>query len=299
MKADEMNITRAEYPGGAVFRTADGYPRMLESGRERAAILSWRLLLCIAALTLLVRVAYMIIFESWNFKDDWAFGHEVARIGQWVAKGNGFTLEGSSPTAKFPPLYPLFIGGIFCLFGIYSKMAAVSLFLFQSACSAVIAICLAKVGSRLFGRTTGVIAGLMWAFYPTSIFYSVVRIWYCELTLLFVLLVITIAVTTERRPKFVTVVFLGALSGLTLLTDSTMALYLPLLFLWMLLTWRVKLSKGIILMALWGITAGLVVSPWMVRNWFVLGSPQPLKSNFGLELFLGNSSISSVTSDRT
>jgi len=94
--------------------------------------------LLIAALTVLVRVAYMMVFESWEFKHEWAFGHEMGRMGQWLAEGKGFTLDGTSPTAKFPPVYPLVVGGIFNVFGAYTKAAAVALFLFQSVCWAAV-----------------------------------------------------------------------------------------------------------------------------------------------------------------
>jgi 4-amino-4-deoxy-L-arabinose transferase-like glycosyltransferase len=249
--------------------------------------LSWQLLLCIAALTLLVRVAYMIVFESWNFKDEWAFAYEMGRIGQWLAEGKGVTLDGSSPTARFPPLYPLFVGGVFYLLGPFTKAAAVSLFMFQSVCSALIAICLASLGSRLLGRTTGIIAGLIWAFYPAAIFYSVVRIWYCELALLLVLSVTMIAVTTGYSPTFRRIAIMGALSGLTVLTDSTMVIYLPLLLIWMLFARRVQWPRLIGLAAVWTITAGVVTSPWILRNWLQLGSPVLLKSNLGSELLFG------------
>jgi 4-amino-4-deoxy-L-arabinose transferase-like glycosyltransferase len=175
----------------------------------------------------------------------------------------------------------------------------VSLFLFQSVCSALIAVCLANLGNRLFGRTTGIIAGLVWVFYPTSIFYSAVRIWYCELALLLLLLLITIALPSKDAISSGRVALLGALSGLTVLTDSTLALYLPLLLLWMLVARRVQLSRLVFLVVLWGITAGLVTSPWMIRNWVALDSPRLGKSNLGQELFTGNSSFSSGANDRT
>jgi 4-amino-4-deoxy-L-arabinose transferase-like glycosyltransferase len=240
-----------------------------------------------------MRVAYMITFETWNFKNDWVFGHEMGRIGQWLAEGKGVTLNGSSPTARFPPLYPLVVAGSFYLFGAYTKTAAVLLFLFQSVCSAAIAMCLVNLGNRLVGVKAGMIAGVIWAVYPTSIFYSVIRIWYCELALALVLLIVTITVRNLPSPGFKLVAGLGALSGLTVLTDSTMAVYLPLILLWMLFACRVQLSKMIMLVVVWGITAGVVVSPWMVRNWLVLGSPVFLKSNFGAQLFIQNSSQTS------
>jgi hypothetical protein len=246
----------------------------------------------------MVRIVCMALCQTWDFKNEWVFGHEMGRIGQWLAQGQGFTLDGVSPSAKFPPIYPFLVGGFFSVFGIYSKASAVGLFLFQSLCSAGIAICLVVVGNHVFGRTTGLIAGWAWAFYPTSIFYSAIRIWYSELAVLLLMLSITIAYTSRQSKSSRRIAILGALGGFTVLTDSTMALYLPLLLLWMLLARRVQVSRLVFLVALWGLTAGVVTSPWMMRNWLAVGSLQPLKSNFGLELFKGNSPFSSGINDR-
>jgi hypothetical protein len=153
-------------------------------------------------------------------------------------------------------------------------------FSYYSRSAPRIAIFIVILGNRLIGRTTGLIAGLAWAFYPTSIFYSVVRIWYSELAVLVLMLSITIALTSRESIVSRRIALLGALSGLTVLTDSTMALYLPLLLLWILFTRRVQVSKMVVLIAVWGIAAGAVMSPWMTRNWLVLGSPIFLKSQF-------------------
>jgi hypothetical protein len=53
------------------------------------------------------------------------------------------------------------------------------------------------------------------------------------------------------------------------------------------------------MVAIWGVTVGTVISPWIMRNWLVLGAPTLLKTNFGKELFTGNSSFSSGANDRT
>jgi hypothetical protein len=121
------------------------------------------------------------------------------------------------------------------------------------------------------------------------------RIWYSELAVMLLLLAITIAATAKGSPTVRRSALLGGLSGLLVLTDSTMVLYLVLLLLWMLFARGVKLPRFIASVIVWGLAAGVVVSPWALRNWFVLGSPQIVKSNFGLELFLGNNPFSSGT----
>jgi 4-amino-4-deoxy-L-arabinose transferase-like glycosyltransferase len=249
----------------------------------------------IAATTLVVRVALMVILQSWEFPHEWAYGHEMGRMGRWLAEGQGFSLDGETPTAKFPLVYAGVVAGAFSVFGVYSKAAAIGLFLFQSVCASLTAICLVVLGNHLLGRTAGLIAGFAWAFSPSSIFRSVSRIWYSELAVMLLLLAITIAATAKGSPTVRRSALLGGLSGLLVLTDSTMVLYLVLLLLWMLFARGVKLPRFIASVIVWGLAAGVVVSPWALRNWFVLGSPQIVKSNFGLELFLGNNPFSSGT----
>ena len=277
----------------------ENYLRTTEkSVPEDALSLSRNSLYCLIAATLIVRVATMLLFQSWEFSSEWAYGFEMGHIGRWLAEGKGFSLDGGSLSAKFPPLYPLVVAGFFAAFGVYSQAAAIGLFLLQSLCAAVTALCLAVLGNRLFGRIPGLIAGFIWAFYPTSIFNSVFRIWFSELEVMLVLLIITIAVMSTRPPTFRQVVFLGGLSGLLILTDSTMTLYLPLLFLWVLFRQRMALRQLSACLALWVVVAGVVVSPWVIRNWLALGVPRLVKSNLGLELFTGNHSFASGTNDR-
>jgi hypothetical protein len=245
------------------------------------------------AVALVARVACMVILQSWEFEDDWHYGFEMGRIGKWLAEGQGFTLTGETPTAKFPPLYPFVVAGAFSVFGIFSTAAAISLFLSQSLYAAVSAVCLFILGSHYFGRTTGLLAGFAWALYPSSVFQSIFRIWYTELSVMLLLVTVVVAVTAKPPFSLRQIAYLGGLSGLVILTDSTMFVYLLLLFAWVLLIQKAKLSKLAVMIVVWGMAAGVVVSPWMFRNQFVLGAPYLLKSNFGLELFRGNNAFSS------
>jgi 4-amino-4-deoxy-L-arabinose transferase-like glycosyltransferase len=260
---------------------------------------SWKMLLLIVVAALVVRIVCLLALQSWEFNREWVYGHEMGRIGKWLALGKGFMLEEDTPTAKFTPAYPFVVAGFFLLFGVYSKAAAIGLFLFQSLCAGVSAVCLVILGNRFFGRTAGLMAGCMWVIYPTSIFYSVVHIWYCEFAVMLLLLTMVVAVMAERPPTLWHIAGLGGLSGLIMLTDSTMNLYLPLLLLWTLVVGRVGLPKLTIAGVVWVVAAGIVVSPWIVRNGLLIGSPRLMKSNAGEALFYGNNPFSSGTNDRT
>jgi 4-amino-4-deoxy-L-arabinose transferase-like glycosyltransferase len=262
--------------------------------QNNATFSSCKSLIIIFATTLLVRIGVMVILRSWEFPNEWRFGYEMGLLGRGLAEGKGFVLRDlSSPSAAFPPVYPLMVWGVFAVFGVYSKAAAIVLLLFQSVCSAVSAVCLAVLGNRLLQRPAGLVAGFVWALYPSSIYRSVIKIWYSELAVMLLLIALTVAVTAMYPATFRLLSFLGALSGLIVLTDPTMALYLPLLVLWMLFARGIEISRLVALVVAWGIVAAVVVSPWAIRNWYVMGSPRIVKSNFGGALFYGNNSFAS------
>ncbi len=233
----------------------------------------------------------MVVLQSWEFYDQWQFGWEIGKLGRSLASGLGISFR-NIPSAKFPPVYPLIVGGVFAVFGIYSTASAVILFLLQSIFSAFTAVFLTILGSRFFGRKEGIIAGFIWAFYPTSILYSVKFVWYSELVVMLVLLQIIIASRPKPFQLFTRVACLGGLSGLIVMTDSTMTIYPVLLLLWMMYVSKLTLKKWILSGIIWFIAFGICVSPWGIRNYLVVGSPSILKSNFGLELFLGNNPYS-------
>jgi hypothetical protein len=120
-----------------------------------------------------------------------------------------------------------------------------------------------------------------------------VRVWYSELSIMLVLLFALVAFSVDRLPLLLLVVLLGGLCGLLLVTDSTMMVYCGLVFLWVLYQRKVRLGKAVGLALIWASIVGIVVSPWALRNWLVLDTPGIVKSNFALELFLGNNPYSS------
>jgi hypothetical protein len=128
----------------------------------------------------------------------------------------------------------------------------------------------------------------MWAFYPTSIFYSIIRVWYSELALMLLLVAALIAITAQPPATFWRTAIFAALSGLIILTDPSMSIYLGLLLLWMLWMQKAKLTRLVVLQVAGAVVLGVVVSPWVIHNQMVLGSPQLVKANFGRELFIGN-----------
>ncbi|MGH7543561.1 MAG: ArnT family glycosyltransferase [Gemmatimonadota bacterium] len=249
-------------------------------------------LLALALLGVGVRIVCVVALQSWSFERDYDFGYEMGQLGATLVQDGGFlTVETPPrPTAKFPPLYPVVVAAFFKIFGVFSVPAAIGLFVFQIVCAAVSTILLMRIGERVFDRRAGLIAGMIWAFYPTSIFFSSVRIWYSELAVMLLLAVVAITVTGESPLALGRIACLAVLSGLLVLTDSTMILYLPLLALWAAYRGARNPAGLIGRFGAWAVVFLVVCSPWLVRNWSIWGTPLLAKSNLGLELVLGNAS---------
>src|SRR5580765_6313481 len=105
---------------------------------------------------LLIRVLYMTLAHTYRFRvseDHFQFGWEMGRIGRALATGRGFSdpFDGQTgPTAWNPPLYPLLIGGVFRVFGSYTKLSAWVLLALNSVLSAATAPAIVEIAKRCF-----------------------------------------------------------------------------------------------------------------------------------------------------
>jgi 4-amino-4-deoxy-L-arabinose transferase-like glycosyltransferase len=258
--------------------------------------ISPKTLMIIFITALILRVIFMVILESWLFSRNYLFGFEIGDIARWLADGKGFITiwnkNTPSPSATYPPIYPLIMGGAFYIFGTFSKAAAISLFLFQSVCAAISAVCLAVLGNKLFNRTAGLIAGFAWSVFPGSVFFSVKQIWYSEIEVMLILFLIIVTISVKQSNSFRRIFLQGFLCGLLILTDSAMIIYPVFLLAWILISLRLRPAMLFLFFSIWLITTIGVISPWMMHNWYVFGTLNVTKSNLGQELFTGNNPFS-------
>ena len=119
-------------------------------------------------LALLTRLLYFGFFPPRSIQLDDAESWDG--IAWNLAEGRGFLDANGLPTSVRPPVYPLFLAGIYKVFG-HSYPAAK---LAQILLSALTCALLFLIGSRVFGEKLGFISGLVCAFYPPLIVYSVI-----------------------------------------------------------------------------------------------------------------------------
>lgn len=236
-------------------------------------------------------MAYMQTFQIPDNQDSYNFGYETGRIARSIASGQGFSspLQGfSGPTAWVPPIYPYLLAGIFKLFGIYSNNSALIAFVLNSLFSALTCSTIFSIGRKTFGPQVAAWAGWTWAFFPYAVFWSIGWAWAITLSAFLFSLIFLLALRLQHSAAAKDWLTFGILWGLIALTDTAILSMLPLFTAW--LCYRLRQQGMALGRALTAFTVAFVaiVSPWLVRNYLTFGELVFIRSNFGIELHLGN-----------
>ena len=224
-------------------------------------------------------------------EDYFGFGWEVGRVARALATGHGFSspYQGDTgPTAVLPPLYPLLVGGIFKIFGVYTRASAIVLLVIQSLTSAVTCIPIYFIGQRTFGARVARLAGWAWVFFPYAIFISAATIWSTSLSALLVALIFWLALRIGKGAGWGDWLALGAAGGMAALVNPTILPICAALGAWIWYCQRPRQAQVLTGAAVAAAIVALCIAPWIIRNYRVFGRLIPMRSNLGLHLYVGN-----------
>ncbi len=259
---------------------------------------------------LVVRLVYITAAHSYRFHaldDHFEFGWEAGRVGRSLALGHGFADPfipiGTGPTAWLPPLYPLVIGAVFRVFGIYTQLSGWVLLALNSLCGAATIPAIYEIALRCFGagddahrgRRIALWSAWIWALYPATMQYSVRWIWEMSLTTMLFAWVLVVALrlrgvggVSVGRSRAGLWIGFGVLWGMIALSNATPLLFLPVCGIWVVAGMRDK-REAFAGAALAAILFLACAAPWAWRNWQVFHAFIPVRGNFGAELHMGNS----------
>src|SRR3984957_14799989 len=243
---------------------------------------------------LAVRLAVIpFLYTDWMdpfVLEHWAFG----RIARSLASGHGFgsPFADTGLSALLPPVYSYLLAGIFKIFGIETKASVIAALSLNSLFSALTCIPVFFIAKRGFGDRVAKWAGWGWAFSPYGVYYGADWAWSTCLVTLELACLFLFAWQLEKSSRIRDWLAFGALSAFTALTEPVTLSVLPLLGLWT--VYRIYLrnrrwQSPLLAAALGGIA---VLSPWIVRNYEIFHRFIPVRSGFGLELYIGNNGFS-------
>jgi len=258
---------------------------------------------------LILRVLYITIVHTYRIRpeeDHLQFGWEMGRIARALATGFGYAdpfTSHSGPTAWSPPLYPLLIAGVFKIFGVYTAASAWVLLTINSIFSAATSPVIYEIAARCFhqtgrGRKIALWSAWLWALYPAAMQFAVRWIWDMCITAFLFSTILAIALrirgvgeespepAPQTHPTALWAAF-GLLSGLVILLNSTLLLFLPVCGLWMLLGTlkpKSRLLPTLLRATLACCLAVACLAPWVFRNYVVFHAFIPTRGNLGAEL---------------
>ncbi|MEO0086391.1 MAG: glycosyltransferase family 39 protein, partial [candidate division WOR-3 bacterium] len=245
--------------------------QMPQAGRGRAV---WPFL-AVAGVGLFVRVAHVL---QMRVNDPLFFAPQLDALyhHQWamaVAGGVEFVRD-----AYFrAPLYPLFLGLLYRVFGVGMLVPR----LVQAALGAAGCGFLYLIGRRLFNARTGIASGLLMAVYPLLVYYD------GELMLegLLVVLVLAGFVLLRSREKDRQWLLPGLAFGLAAITRPNVLAFVAVLPVWFLLEFRQGWWRRLLLFLL-GVVVPIV--PVTIRNYAVSRQLVPIAWQGGINFYIGN-----------
>lgn len=209
-------------------------------------------------------------------------------------------LDGSgeiAADAAVPPLYSYALASVYGLFG----RGYVQVAIFHIVLDAISLILLYDIARRLFtqgslwglstGEWVGLLGSLFFAFYPYLIFQNLTLIdtpfWIVWLHA-FVWLVILLREQPGLNARtWGIAIAAGVILGLSLLTRPIMPFFALFVALWYL--FRLNLWQTIIRLAPVAVVGGLVLLPWIIRNFGLYDAFVPMTTTSGANLWQGNS----------
>ena len=253
------------------------------------------------AAALAVRLAVIpFLYRDWLdpfVLEHWAFG----RVARSLVAGHGFgnVFADTGPTAVVSPVYAYLLAGVFRLLGTYTPASIVTALALNSLFSALTCIPVFLLARRCFNPRAAKWAGWGGAVAPYGIYYGAAWAWAtCLVTLLLAVLFLW-ALRLEESGRWRDWLGFGALGGAAALTEPVVLSVVPLLGLWT--CWRRlrKRQSWALPMTVAALGALAVMVPWLVRNYEIFHQFIPIRSGFGLELYIGNSADSLHWVDRS
>jgi len=233
--------------------------------------MSWRLVVAIFLLSLAVRLAYVTVFTAEHLESD-AIDYDT--IGWNLAQGNGYTNRAGEPTAFRPPMYPLFLAGVYYVAGHNLDWVR----WIQALLGAGTCVLACLTARQLYDDGRAKLAGLLCALYPPLIIPTSAIL--TEVLFMFWLGLAVYGIISKSGIgwRFVS----GLVLGMALMTRSILVFFLPFLIGWFILV-RERRALVSTSAVLGGVL--LVVLPWTIRNYSHFGAFVPLTTNGGHSFF--------------
>lgn len=267
---------------------------MLSSATKRKVASALRSPAFIVAVAFGVRMIFLWLSHYHEDRTNPTFetvGLETKLVAESLAQGRGF--YGPYPgydsiTACLAPVYPFLWAVGIKLLQLESFGATVFAQVMNSAFSAATAWPIFSIGKRVFGEKIGLASAWMWAILPYSILLALEWTWDQSLAALMLALIVSATFALRDAVSPVSWTVYGLLWALAALVNPALCLLLPFFLAWLLFMRGRAVQPPFELVRRAVLVFVLALLPWTIRNYYAIDGLVFVKSNFGLELWLGN-----------
>jgi 4-amino-4-deoxy-L-arabinose transferase-like glycosyltransferase len=191
---------------------------------------------------------------------------------EWVSYGFPLSMRSDiffkEPFDAFrPPVYPLFLAGVYSIFG-HKPYAAI---IIQILLGCLACVFVYKIGEVFIQKGVGFIAGLLMALdFPTAIYTNllITETLFVLLCLLSVYFILKFFKEGKRAYLIYSGIFLGLSTLCRPIIQYFIILMVPLFF----VVYRKEIKKGLLSCLLYILVFLVVITPWALRNYTTYGS---------------------------
>ncbi len=240
-------------------------------------------LAAISIAALLVRIA-AILFARGAVSET---VYEYDQIARNIVAGRGFSFDmyGSipvGPTAWMAPVYPYILAAYYAVFG----ENLVGMAFLQALVAGITCFLIGVTGRKLSGKSVGLTAAAIFAFYPEMILLPmkfVAETW----LLLWLLAMLLCGIAAVEKRSTAAVVGAGIFCGVASLTRVSALAFAPALIFWWWLKggFHRRLLRDAVLLL---VVQAAVIAPWTARNYRVFDKFIPVRTNFWVNVWRGN-----------
>jgi hypothetical protein len=191
-------------------------------------------------------------------------------------------------TACVAPVYPFLLSIAYRLFHIDAFGAILFGQTINCAFSAVTCWPIYAIGKKIFGEKAGLVSAWAWVGLPYAVLLPLEWTWDQSLAALVLASIVYVTLEMRDSSSYLAWTGYGLLWAFAALVNPALCLLLPFLLGWLAILRRrsgwptAALASRAIFVFI------LALLPWTIRNYYEIGDWFFVKSNFGLELWLGN-----------
>jgi 4-amino-4-deoxy-L-arabinose transferase-like glycosyltransferase len=201
-----------------------------------------------------------------------------------LGKGLSFDFYGLREIHPFrsfmPPLYPF----LMAFFIAHFPEPYLSLLIIQTILSSLTALNIYYTGLWLFGRKTGLIAGIGVAIYPVFIISSTSSFYPVTIDIFLISLIVLLAIKIKENENLVYPFAAGIIIGISGLSIPQIIAFYPFIILWLFISKTPFILRKSAIIAIMTV---LMLSPWLIRN-YSIHSKFLISTNGGFNFWLGN-----------